>query len=85
VVADELVGDWVAPGGGFANVYAFRADGTFTSGAGTARLGGRYRVDGLELALTYDDGDQRRLALFAASGASPATTIVVENEAYARR
>jgi hypothetical protein len=83
MTAAALVGKWSAAGG---NVYMFDANGRFSFGAGSAPgLGGTYRIQGLTLTLTFDDGDTKHRTLFGASAGEPIGMISVDREAYARK
>lgn len=83
MTAAALIGKWSAAGG---NVYIFDANGRFSFGAGSAPgLGGTYRIQGLTLILTFDDGDMRHRTLFGASAGEPIGMISVDREAYARK
>lgn len=83
MTATALVGKWSAAGG---NVYSFDANGRFNFGTGSALgLGGTYRIQGLTLTLTFDDGDMRHRTLFGASAGEPIGMISVDREAYARK
>jgi hypothetical protein len=83
MTAAALIGKWSAAGG---NVYTFDANGRFSFGAGSAPgLGGTYRVQGLTLTLTFDDGDVRHRTLFGASAGEPIGMISVDGETYARK
>jgi hypothetical protein len=75
MTATSLVGKWSG-----ANVYTFDANGRFSFGG----LGGTYRVQGLTLILTFDDGDMRHRTLYGASAGEPIGMISVDREAYAR-
>ncbi|BDC48681.1 hypothetical protein F183_A09970 [Bryobacterales bacterium F-183] len=78
-----LPGMWQSAGG---NVYRFTADGAFTFGTtASAGLGGRFRVEGLTLVLTYSDGDVRRRTLLPASPADPPGLISIEGEVFVRK
>lgn len=81
VTAAMLAGVW----GNEGNVYRFAPDGTFTFGTSAGGLGGRYRVDGLSLVLSFADGTQQRRALFAASPGDPPGLVCIEGEVFARR
>ena len=86
--AAGVVGEWTssqAGGNPFSNVYQFEADGTFGFGAAGNMLRGRYAIDGLTLALNFDDGTASRRTLFSASRQEPAGLIGVEGDVYARR
>ncbi|HEU0122396.1 MAG TPA: hypothetical protein VFQ91_17835 [Bryobacteraceae bacterium] len=73
-------------GGALTNIYRFSPDGTFTFGAGgPAGQGGRYHIDGRSLILRFQDGVQRRLALFATSPSDPPGTICIEGEIFLHR
>jgi len=88
VTAAGLVGVWGSAGesgGAIGNVYRFMPDGSFTFGTGQGGLGGRYRVHGLTLLLTFSDGTERRRALFAASTSEPPGMLCIEGELFARR
>ena len=75
MTAASLIGKWSG-----ANVYTFDANGRFSFGG----LGGAYRVQGLTLTLTFDDGDMRHRTLYGASTGEPVGMISVDREAYAR-
>jgi len=83
-----LVGTWRnagAIGSSMWNDYTFASNGTFTFKSGSVGLGGRYRIQGLMLILEFDNGAERRRALFAASDSKPINRIAVDNEVYTRR
>lgn len=77
MTATSLVGKW---SGANLNVYTFDANGRFSFSG----LGGTYRVQGLTLTLTFDDGDMRHRTLYGASAGEPVGMISVDREAYAR-
>ena len=77
MTAASLVGKW---SGANLNAYTFEPNGRFNFSG----LGGTYRVDGLTLILTFDDGDVRHRTLYGASPAEPVGMISVDREAYAR-
>lgn len=88
VTPAALVGAWGSAGetgGALGNVYRFGPDGSFTFGTGQRGEGGRYRVQGLMLVLTYADGTERRRALFATSPNDPPGMLCIDGELFAKR
>lgn len=77
-----LIGSWASSA---ENVYEFDPDGTFSFGTGRGGVGGRYRVEGMTLALDFADGTQQRRTLFAAGSGDPIGLIGVEGDVYRRR
>jgi hypothetical protein len=88
LTAAALVGEWSggqSAGSAIANLYRFEPGGRFWFGSGTTGLRGRYRVEGLTLTLSFDDGDLRSRTLFAAGTSEPTGLIGVDGDVYARR
>ena len=88
LTAAALVGEWSggqSAGSAAGNIYRFEPGGRFWFGSGTTGFGGRYRVEGLTLALRFDDGDERRRTLFAAGTSEPVGLIGVDGDVYVRR